>query len=87
MPRHHTATVLLASLAFSIPAWAADDKGLPAPQVIAAVQAAVAAHPGNVKEVEVDDKRKGTVVKVEIVDAQGKKHEVRVDAQTNQVVK
>jgi hypothetical protein len=86
MRHRHTATVLLAAFALSTAAFAAD-KGLPAPQVIAAMQAAVAAHPGNVKEVEVDDKRKGTVVKVKIVDAQGTKHNVRVDAQTNQVMK
>lgn len=84
--RHHHAAIL-AALAFTAPAWATDDKGLPIQQVVAAAQAAVAARPGNVKEIEVDDTRNGIVVKVDIVDANGRKHEVRVDPQTNKVVK
>ena len=66
----------------------AGDKGLPADQLIAAIQAAVAAHPGQVKEVEVDEKRGNKVeVKVEIVSADGKDHEVRIDPATRQVVR
>lgn len=71
----------------ALPAFAAD-KGLPADQLIAAIQAAVAAHPGQVKEVEVDEKRGNKVeVKVEIVSADGKDHEVRIDPATRQVVR
>lgn len=74
-------------LASAVPAFAAD-RGLPADQLIAAIQAAVAAHPGQVKEVEVDEKRNNKVtVKVEIVAADGKEHEIRVDPATRQVVR
>ena len=82
----HALTAVLLAVAAAGPALAAD-KGLPADQVIAAVQAAVAARPGNVKDVEVDEKRKGAVVKVEIVGADGKEHEVRIDPATRQVVR
>jgi uncharacterized membrane protein YkoI len=68
-------------------AWADKDKGLPADQVMAAVQVALATQPGNVKEVEVDDERNRTVVKVEVVAPDGRKHELKVDAQTRQVVR
>ena len=81
-------TLSLAALAFSAsPAFADEDRGLPAEQVIAAIQAAVAERPGQVKEVEVDDHRGKTTVKVEIVGADGKEHKVRVDAQSRQVVR
>lgn len=77
-----------AAVATSLPALADSDKGLPADQVIAAIQAAVAAHPGQIKDVEVKDRRNQTaVVEVEIVAADGKKHEVKIDAGTRQVVK
>lgn len=80
-----------ASAAFVLasPAFADSDKGLPADQVIAAIQAAVAAHPGQVKDVEVKDRRnnQASIVEVEIVGADGKKHEVKVDAATRQVVR
>lgn len=74
-------------LAAALPSWAAD-KGLPADQLIAAIQAAVAAQPGQVKEVDVDEKRNNrVVVKVEIVAPDGKEHEVRIDPATRQVVR
>jgi hypothetical protein len=76
------AALVLASPAF------ADDKGLPAEQVIAAIQAAVAAQPGQVKDVEVKDRRnQASIVEVEIVAADGRTHKVRIDAATRQVVR
>lgn len=85
MRKTFIAAAILSASAF--PSLAAD-KGLPADQLIAAIQAAVAAHPGQVKEVEVDEKRNNKVtVKVEIVAADGKEHEIRVDPATRQVVR
>lgn len=84
--RNILATVLVCGFA-AAPAFAAD-KSLPADQVIAAIQAAVAAQPGQVKDVEVDQKRNQAVtVKVEIVAADGREHEVRIDPATRQVVR
>lgn len=82
-------TAASAALALAAPAFADSDKGLPADQVIAAIQAAVAAHPGQVKDVEVKDRRnnQAAIVEVEIVAADGKKHEVKVDAASRQVVR
>lgn len=83
-------TLTLASAGFLLaaPAFADSDKGLPADQVIAAIQTAVAAQPGQVKDVEVDDRRnQAAVVEVEIVAADGKKHKVKVDSGTRQVMK
>jgi hypothetical protein len=83
-----TLTLSSAALFLAAPAFADADKGLPADQVIAAIQAAVAAHPGQVKEVEVKDRRnQAAIVEVEIVAADGKKHEVKVDTATRQVVR
>ena len=84
----HKPLIAAAVLAFAaVPALAAD-KGLPADQVIAAIQAAVAAQPGDVKEVDVDHKRNNRVeVKVEIVSADGKEHELRIDPATRQVIR
>lgn len=80
--------IAAAAVATSLPAFADSDKGLPADQVIAAIQAAVAAQPGQVKDVEVKDRRnQASLVEVEIVAADGKKHEVKVDASTRQVVR
>jgi uncharacterized membrane protein YkoI len=81
-------TLSSAALLVAAPAFADSDKGLPADQVIAAIQTAVAAHPGQVKDVEVKDRRnQAAIVEVEIVAADGKKHEVKVDTGTKQVVK
>lgn len=82
-------TAASAAFALATPAFADSDKGLPADQVIAAIQAAVAAHPGQVKDVEVKDRRnnQAAIVEVEIVAADGKKHEVKVDAASRQVVR
>ena len=77
-----TAAVMLA------PASAlAKDESLPQDQLIAAIKTAVAAHPGNVHQVEVERKLGGeVVVEVDIVDANGKKREVRVDPAKNLVL-
>lgn len=77
-----------AALGTTLPALADSDKGLPADQIIAAIQAAVAAQPGQIKDVEVKDRRnQAAVVEVEIVAADGKKHEVKIDTATRQVVR
>ena len=69
-------------------AMAADkDETLPVTQLVAAIQAAVAATPGNVKEVEVKKQKDRMLVEIEIYGADGKKNEVKVDAQTAQVVR
>ncbi len=65
----------------------ANDEALPAKQVIAAIQAAVAARPGLVKEVEVERERGRLIVEVKIVGADGKSTEVRIDPQSNQVIR
>lgn len=85
-PMHRPLATAAFVLFAAAPAFAAD-KGLPADQVIAAIQAAVAAQPGQVKEVDVDEKRNGVTVKVEIVATDGKEHEVRIDPATRQVVR
>jgi len=86
----HILTLTAASAAFLLaaPAFADTDKGLPAEQVIAAIQQAVAAQPGMIKDVEVNDRRnQSTIVEVEIVAADGGKHEIKVDPATKQVVR
>ena len=86
----HILTLTAASAAFLLaaPAFADTDKGLPADQLIAAIQQAVAAQPGMIKDVEVNDRRNQTpLVEVEIVAADGKKHEIKIDSGTRQVVK
>lgn len=83
-----TLTAASAAFILAAPAFADTDKGLPADQVIAAIQQAVASQPGTIKDVEVKDRRnQASIVEVEIVAADGKKHEVKVDAATRQIVK
>lgn len=65
----------------------ANDHGLPAERVIAAIQTAVAASPGLVREVEVDRRGGRLIVEVEIINADGKKTEVKVDPENNQVMR
>ena len=82
------ASCISLALAAGSTAWAADkDETLPVTQLVAAIQAAVAAHPGNVKEVEVKKQKDRMLVEVEIYAADGKKQDVKVDAQTSQVVR
>ncbi|RZI66952.1 MAG: PepSY domain-containing protein [Variovorax sp.] len=88
MKKLFTLTVASAAFVLAAPAFADSDKGLPADQIIAAIQAAVASQPGQVKDVEVKDRRNNpSIVEVEIVAADGKKHEVKVDPATRQVVR
>ena len=82
-----TKTLIAAALALSALPVLAADKGLPADQIVAAIQAAVASQPGQVKDVEVDHKRNNRVeVEVEIVTADGKERKVRIDPATRQVI-
>lgn len=69
------------------PAAGADDRGLPADQVIAAIRTAVAAQPGNVKEVEVEREGGRPIVKVELVGTDGREAELRVDPERNEIVR
>lgn len=64
---------------------AADSERLPAEKVIAAIQAAVATHPGEIKEVEVDEKRGRLLVEVTIIGADGVKKEVHIDPATSKI--
>ena len=64
-----------------------DDRGLPADQVISAIETVASSHQGNIKDVEIDEKDNRLLVEVTVVDADGKETEVRVDPQTSQIVK
>jgi uncharacterized membrane protein YkoI len=64
----------------------ADDK-LPAKQVIAAIQTAVAAFPGQIKEVEVEQKGGQRIVEVRIENDKGNDETIKVDPEKNQVIK
>lgn len=81
-------TLLVAAalfLSFGV-AFADDDKALPAESVISAIQAAVAAQPGLVKEVEVERERGRLVVEVEIV-TDGRKTKVKIDPETHERIR
>jgi hypothetical protein len=69
------------ALLFSFGNAYATDEALPAAVVIAAIQAAVADHPGLVKEVEVERECGRLIVAVEIIDANGKRGKVKIDPQ------
>jgi len=78
-----------AALALAVGAPAAmanDDRGLPADQVISAIETVATSHKGNIKDVEIDEKDNQLLVEVTVVDADGKETEVRVDPQTSQIV-
>ena len=81
----YAAVALAAGLAAPLGAWAAD-AALPADQLVASIQAAVASQPGEVKEVDIERKGDRTIVKVEIRQPDGKERDVRVDAGTRQVI-
>lgn len=55
-------------------------------QVIAAIRTAVAASPGNVREVEVEEEDGKAIVEVEVLAADGSTREVVVDITTNTVI-
>ncbi|MEJ7929901.1 PepSY domain-containing protein [Ramlibacter sp. AN1015] len=64
----------------------ADDRSLPPAQVIDAINVAVAAYPGRVKEVEVTQENGRLLVEVEIVAEGGRERELTVDPATREVV-
>nr|WP_314623214.1 PepSY domain-containing protein [uncultured Noviherbaspirillum sp.] len=78
----------LAAFLFAVAphSYAADEKGLPASQLIAAIQSATASTPGNVKEVEVDTHNGQVVIEVTIVGSDGREKEIKVNPANNQVV-
>jgi hypothetical protein len=59
---------------------------LPAEQVIASIQTAVAAKPGSVREVEAENEAGKTICEVSILAQDGKTYDVEVNAATNTVV-
>jgi hypothetical protein len=82
-PAVFAATMLLLAFGSTF----ADDRGLPADRVIAAIQTAVAAHPGLVKEVEIDREGGRLIVEVQIISADGRHIEVKVDPEKNAVMR
>ena len=83
IPAIFAATVLLLSFGSAF----ANDRGLPADRVIAAIQTAVAANPGLIKEVEVDREGGRLIVEVQIISADGRQIEVKVDPEKNAVIR
>ena len=59
---------------------------LTAAQATACIQAAVTAHPGMITKVEAESKGDQQFCEVRIVDVQGKKFKMQIDANTNQVM-
>lgn len=80
------ATILTAAMLFSFNSAFAGSESLPADQIISAIQAAVAATPGTIHEVEVEQKRGKLVVEVKIIDTKGQKVKVKIDPANNTVV-
>jgi hypothetical protein len=62
-------------------------EALAADHVIACIRTAVTAQAGLVKEVEVEYERGQWLCEVKLVDDAGKRHKLRVDVATNQVLK
>lgn len=65
----------------------ADDSALPHQQVIAAIQTAISAYPGQVQEVDVEKKSGKMVVEVKITGSDGKEKELQIDPEKNQVIR
>lgn len=65
----------------------ADSEGLPADRVITAIQTAIAANPGLIHEVEVEQKFGKLIVEVKVIDAKGQKIKVKVDPEKNEVIR
>jgi Peptidase propeptide and YPEB domain len=82
-PAIFAATVLLLSFGSAF----ANDRGLSADRVIAAIQTAVAANPGLIQEVEVDREGGRLIVEVQIISADGRQIEVKVDPEKNAVMR
>jgi uncharacterized membrane protein YkoI len=64
----------------------AEDK-LPAKQVIAAIQTAVAAYPGQIKDVDIGKEDGKGIVQVKIENKKGDDETIKVDAENNKVIK
>lgn len=77
----------LACLLGMATARAADQPALPAPVVVAAIEAAVDAYPGQVKAVAIDREEGRVVTQIVIVTAEGAERAVRVDAESGQVAR
>ncbi len=59
---------------------------IPAEQVIASIKTAIAAKPGGVRAVEIENEGGKSICEVEILASDGKTYEVEVDVATNTVV-
>jgi hypothetical protein len=81
------AVVAATALLLSFGSAFAKDEGLPADRVIAAIQTAVTAHPGQITEVEVEREGGRLIVEIEIRSTDGKKMEVKVDPEKNAVIR
>jgi uncharacterized membrane protein YkoI len=82
------AMLLVATGGTAVVAHARDAKSaLTADQAMACIRTAVAARPGLVKKVEVDDEDGERLCEVKIVTETGQKYELHVDLDTNTVVK
>ncbi|HNR12956.1 MAG TPA: PepSY domain-containing protein [Thermodesulfobacteriota bacterium] len=79
--------VAISALLLSFAVAFADDDGLPADKVIASIQTAVAANPGLIETAEVDREGGMVVVEVEIITSDGKRIEVKVDPEKNEVIR
>ena len=84
------AALVLAAGASGIRASGQDGKGsaaaLPAEQAVACVRAAVAAKPGNVRGLEVENEGGKVVCEVEVLAEDGKTYEVDLDPATGAVI-
>ena len=81
------AVVAATALFLSFGSAFANDRGLPADRVIAAIQTAVAANPGLITEVEVEREGGRLIVEVQIISADGRQIEVKVDPEKNAVMR
>lgn len=70
----------------SVGALADSDEAISTDKLVAAIEAATQAHPGNVGDVEVDSEKDKLVVEVDIYATDGSKKEVKVDAESGQVI-
>lgn len=59
---------------------------IPAEQVIASIRTAIAAKPGDVRAVEIENEGGKSICEVEILAQDGKSYEVEVDVTTNTVI-
>ncbi len=86
--KHHllsccTALVLACGAQASL---ADDDMGLPADQVISAIQVVASVHEGMIKDVEIEEKDKQRLVEITVVGQDGNETKVYVDPQSSKIV-